>query len=117
VFPNFVIQQTHNAIAVRQFLPRGTGETDLNWIYLGYADDTPEMRTRRVKQLNLVGPAGFVSMEDGCIGGFVERGAAAASEETSILEMGGTGTETQDTRTTEAAVRGFWKLWRGMVGH
>jgi len=117
VFPNFVIQQTHNALAVRQFLPRGTGETDLNWIYLGYADDTPEMRARRVKQLNLVGPAGFVSMEDGCIGGFVERGAAAASEETSILEMGGTGTATQDTRTTEAAVRGFWKLWRGMVGH
>lgn len=112
IFPSFVFQQTHNVLGIRQFLPRGTGETDLNWIYVGYADDAPEMRTRRLRQLNLVGPAGFVSMEDGCIGGFVERGAAAADDQCAIVEMGGHGTATQETRTTEAAVRGFWKLWR-----
>ena len=116
IFPNFVMQKTHNAMAIRQFVPRGVVETDLNWIYLGYADDGEELRRRRLKQLNLAGPAGFVSMEDGCIGGFVERGAAAASGETSILEMGGAGTETQDTRATEAGIRGFWRLWRELVG-
>jgi anthranilate 1,2-dioxygenase large subunit/terephthalate 1,2-dioxygenase oxygenase component alpha subunit len=115
IFPSFVFQQTHNVLGVRQFLPRGTGETDLHWIYLGYADDTPEMRTRRLRQLNLVGPAGFVSMEDGCIGGFVERGAAAAADCAAIVEMGGRDTATQETRTTEAAIRGFWKLWRAMM--
>lgn len=115
IFPSFVFQQTHNVIGVRQFLPRGTGQTDLNWIYLGYADDDAAMRARRLRQLNLVGPAGFVSMEDGCIGGFVERGAAAAREQSAIVEMGGHGTATEETRTTEAAVRGFWKLWREMM--
>jgi anthranilate 1,2-dioxygenase large subunit/terephthalate 1,2-dioxygenase oxygenase component alpha subunit len=30
--------------------------------------------------------------------------------------MGGVGTETQPTRATEAAVRGFWKEWRGLMG-
>ena len=102
-------------MAVRQFVPRGVSRTDLNWIYLGYADDSPEMRARRLRQLNLAGPAGFVSMEDGCIGGFVERGVAAAGEQSSVLEMGGTEAASQPTRATEASVRGFWKRWRAVM--
>lgn len=116
VFPNFVMQRTQNVIAVRHFLPRGVDRTDLHWIYLGYTDDTPEMRTRRLRHLNLTGPAGYVSLEDGCIGGFVARGTAAAAAQSSIMEMGGAGTEGQDTRATESAIRGFWRLWRAMVG-
>jgi phenylpropionate dioxygenase-like ring-hydroxylating dioxygenase large terminal subunit len=115
VFPNFVMQRTQNVMAVRHFLPRGPDKTDLHWIFLGYADDTQELRKSRLRQLNLAGPAGYVSMEDGCIGGFVERGAAAARDQTSILEMGGTDTKGQDTRATEAAIRGFWRFWRGLL--
>ena len=69
-----------------------------------------------MKQLNLAGPAGFVSMEDGCIGNFVERGAAAAPGGVTLLEMGGDGIESQETRATETAVRGFWHVWRQMMG-
>ena len=116
VFPSFAMQRTYNVMAIRQFVPRGVDKTDLNWIYLGYADDTPSLRRRRLKQLNLAGPAGFVSMEDGCIGNFVERGAVAAPQGVSLLEMGGGGTESQDTRATETAIRGFWKMWRGIMG-
>jgi phenylpropionate dioxygenase-like ring-hydroxylating dioxygenase large terminal subunit len=116
VFPSFAMQRTYNVMAIRQFVPRGVDKTDLNWIYLGYADDTPELRRRRLKQLNLAGPAGFVSMEDGCIGNFVERGSVAAPKGVSLLEMGGGGTESQDTRATETAIRGFWRVWRGIMG-
>lgn len=116
VFPSFAMQRTYNVMAIRQFVPRGVDKTDLNWIYLGYADDAPELRRRRLKQLNLAGPAGFVSMEDGCIGNFVERGAVAAPQGVSLLEMGGAGTESQDTRATETAIRGFWKMWRAIMG-
>ena len=55
-------------------------------------------------------------MEDGCIGGFVERGIATSEDASSILQMGGAGIASQSTRATEAAVRGFWTLWRRMVG-
>ncbi len=116
VFPTFVLQQVRNCIAVRHFVPRGLETTDLNWTYLGFADDPPDLRQLRLRQLNLVGPAGYVSMEDGCVGGFVQRGVAAAGTEQSVVEMGGAAAETQDTRATEAAVRGFWKLWRTTVG-
>src|SRR3954469_9244454 len=84
VFPSFAMQRTYNVMAIRQFVPRGVDRTDLNWIYLGYADDPPALRRRRLKQLNLAGPAGFVSMEDGCIGNFVERGAAASPSGVSL---------------------------------
>ena len=116
VFPAFILQQIHNSLAVRQVLPKGIGATDLNWTYIGFTDDTPEMRRRRLKQSNLIGPAGLVSMEDGCVGGFVQRGIAAAGDEEAIVEMGGHGAESQDTRTTEASVRGFWKQYRAHMG-
>jgi hypothetical protein len=70
------------------------------------------MNRRRLKQQNLVGPAGFVSMEDGCVGGFVQRGIAAAEDELSVIEMGGSAAESQTGRATEASVRGFWKAYR-----
>src|SRR6266481_818327 len=112
VFPTFVLQQIQNCLAVRQVVPKGPGAMELHWTYFGFEDDTPEMSRRRLRQLNLVGPAGYVSMEDGCVGGFVQRGAAAASDEVSIVNMGGEGAESDDTRATEASVRGFWKAYR-----
>ena len=116
VFPSFAMQRTNNVLAIRQFVPKGIDSTDLNWVYLGYEDDTPELRKLRLKQLNLAGPAGFVSMEDGCIGNFVERGSVAAPDGVTLLEMGGAGVESQDTRATETAVRGFWQMWRRLMG-
>ena len=50
------------------------------------------------------------------VGGFVQRGIAAAADETSVVEMGGVGAETQETRATEASVRGFWKAYRMHMG-
>ena len=112
IFPGFVLQQIQNAIAVRQILPRGIEHTELNWTYIGFADDTPELRRMRLKQSNLVGPAGFVSMEDGCVGGFVQRGIAGASDSEAVLEMGGEEAVSSESRVTEASVRGFWKAYR-----
>jgi phenylpropionate dioxygenase-like ring-hydroxylating dioxygenase large terminal subunit len=116
VFPGFVLQQIHNCLAVRQIVPKGPHEMDLHWTYLGFEDDTPDLRKLRLKQANLVGPAGYVSMEDGCVGGFVRRGIAAASDEEAIVEMGGDEVESQATRATEVSVRGFWKAYRTTMG-
>ena len=116
VFPGFVLQQIQNCLAVRQVLPQGIAATDLNWTYLGFTDDTPAMKKLRLKQNNMVGPAGYVSMEDGAVGGFVQRGIAGAAAEQAIVEMGGDSVATQDGRATEASVRGFWKQYRALMG-
>jgi anthranilate 1,2-dioxygenase large subunit len=115
-FPTFILQQIQNAIAVRQIVPRGVDRTDLHWTLLGFAEDTPEQRLIRLKQANLVGPAGYISMEDGCVGGFVQRGIAGAADEEAVIEMGGAGTDSSESRVTEASVRGFWKAYRAQMG-
>ena len=116
VFPGFVLQQILNSVVVRQILPRGTDQTALLWTYLGFDTDTPEQRRSRLKQSNLIGPAGYVSMEDGFVGNLVQRGVAGASNHCAVLEMGGTTAESCDGRVTEAAVRGFWKAYRAGTG-
>jgi anthranilate 1,2-dioxygenase large subunit/terephthalate 1,2-dioxygenase oxygenase component alpha subunit len=116
VFPGFVLQQINNCLAIRQTLPTGVGTMDLNWTYIGFADDPPDLRAMRLRQANLVGPAGYVSLEDGAVGGFVQRGIASADDILSVVEMGGHDAESQETRATEASVRGFWKAYRGFMG-
>jgi phenylpropionate dioxygenase-like ring-hydroxylating dioxygenase large terminal subunit len=117
IFPGLVLQQIHNCLAVRQVVPKGIDRMELLWTYFGFADDSPEMNKRRLKQQNLVGPAGFVSMEDGCVGGFVQRGIAAAGDKVSVVEMGGDQAESQATRATESSVRGFWKAYRRLMDY
>ncbi len=82
-----------------------------------FEDDTPELREMRLRQANLVGPAGYVSMEDGCVGGFVQRGIDGASDARSVIEMGGDGTTSSASRVTEASIRGFWKAYRKAMGY
>jgi anthranilate 1,2-dioxygenase large subunit len=116
VFPGFVLQQIQNSVAVRQILPRAVDNTKLNWTYLGFTEDTDEQRLARLKQANLIGPAGYVSMEDGCIGGFVQRGIAGAGSEFATLQMGGEAAASSESRVTEASVRGFWQAYRDAMG-
>lgn len=115
VFPGFVLQQIQNCLAVRQVLPKGVGRSELNWTYIAYTDDTLAQRRARLKQCNLVGPAGFISMEDGVVGNFVHRGTAGAQEHAGVIEMGGDDAVSSDGRATEASVRGFWKAYRACM--
>ncbi|MGW0082137.1 Rieske 2Fe-2S domain-containing protein [Streptomyces sp. NPDC003393] len=116
VSPGFVLQQIQNSVAVRQVLPTGVDSTDLHWTYLGFEDDTEEQQLIRLKQSNLVGPAGYVSMEDGAIGGFVQRGIAGAGNEFATVQMGGDQATSSESRVTEASIRGFWKVYREAMG-
>jgi phenylpropionate dioxygenase-like ring-hydroxylating dioxygenase large terminal subunit len=115
VYPSFALAHIYNCIAVRQIVPKGPGMTHLLWTFVGFPDDTPELLRMRMRQCNLFGPAGFVAMEDGAVGNFVQRGAARASEYSAVVEMGGSGIESSESRASEASVRGFWKAWRNAM--
>jgi hypothetical protein len=115
VFPGFVLQAIHNSLAVRQILPKNARQTDLVWTLIGFTDDDERLQTLRMKHANLVGPAGYVSMEDGAVGGFVQRGTAAAACQSSVVMMGGTSTSTSSSRASENSIRGFWKFYRTLV--
>lgn len=115
VFPGFVLQQIQNAIAIRQVSPTSVNTTELHWTYLGFESDDEAMVELRLKQSNLAGPGGYVSMEDGAVGAFVQRGITGTDEDDSVVLMGGEDVESQNFRATETSVRGFWKKYRALV--
>jgi phenylpropionate dioxygenase-like ring-hydroxylating dioxygenase large terminal subunit len=116
VFPGFVLQQIMNCLAVRQVLPKGVGSTELVWTLFGYQSDDERMTGRRLGQANLVGPAGYISLEDGAATGFVQRGVAGASSRASVVEMGGRSVESSESRVNETSVRGLWRQYRRHMG-
>jgi len=116
VFPGFVLQQIRNCLAVRRVVPQGLERTELVWTCFGFVDDDAEMTERRMRQSNLIGPSGLISMEDGAATGFVQRGIRGAGDKGSVVEMGGSGTSSEESRVSEAAVRGFWKTYRRHMG-
>ena len=116
VFPGFVLQQIMNSLAVRQVVPRGVRETELVWTCFGYADDDETMLERRMKQANLIGPAGYISMEDGAATAFVQRGIEGASDRAAFVEMGGRDAGSSESRVSETSVRGLWQAYRRHMG-
>jgi len=116
IFPNLAIQFTLNSLAVRFFVPRGVDKTELFWFYVGYEDDDEAQTAMRVMQGNLTGAAGLVSLEDGCINEFVQRGTHGSEMEMGLAEMGGQEVESSDaSRATETAIRGFWTGYRKIM--
>ena len=116
VFPGMVLQQVRNTIAVRVIRPRGVDKSELEWIHLGFDTDDEAMTERRLRQGNLIGPAGYIAMEDGFVGGFVQRALHYNDDGAGIVMMGGHEADSQPFKTSEASIRGFWKHYRMLMG-
>ncbi|PHS73533.1 MAG: Rieske (2Fe-2S) protein [Cycloclasticus sp.] len=114
IFPSMVLQQIHNTLAVRQILPKGVNQFELIFHFFGYEDDTPELRSERIRQMNLVGPAGYISMEDGEATELVQNAIKGDSNHHSLMAMGEDGDE--GTLLTEAVLRSYWKGYRDIMG-
>ncbi len=117
VFPSSVFVQISNSLAIRQIWPRGVEEFDVFQTMIGYADDPPEMKRHRLRQANLVGPAGLVSMEDGEAIEIAHRATKPEPERNSVIELGGAGMiSDRDYRVTDVPLRGFWSYYAELLG-
>lgn len=109
IFPNLLIQQIANCLAVRQSVTHAPNAFEIVWTLFGYADDDEEMQMIRMKQSNLVGPAGLISMEDGEAVEIVQDAVIRDGKKTSVLAMGGVHAGSVDHMITEAPIIGFWE--------
>ena len=117
IFPQLVIQQIHNTLVARQLLPKGAGNFELVFHFFGYEDDTPELREMRLLQTNLVGPAGYISMEDTEATELVQRGTVRDGDKTSYMGMGLDAPDKTDTNITESLIRRFWAGYQNAMGY
>jgi salicylate 5-hydroxylase large subunit len=115
-WPNLILQQQSNTLATRQIVPRGPEAFDLNWTFFGYADDDEEMTERRLRQANLMGPGGLVSMDDGEIIARAQQGFRHAVDAAGINEMGGRDYADAEHMVTDVALRAFYRGYRRVMG-
>ena len=116
LWPNLIIQQQSNTLAMRQLIPRGPEAFELAWTFFGYADDTEEMTQRRLRQANLMGPAGLVSTDDSEVMKLSQDGIASYPEAMGILDMGGRDTRDTEHMVTETAIRAFYAYYCEVMG-
>jgi hypothetical protein len=116
IFPCLVVQQISNTLAARQIVPKGPDAFELIFTFFGYEDDDEEMRAMRIKQANLVGPAGFISLEDGHAIELVQQAIVRDREASSFIELGGRDIGSQAHLVTESSIRGFWQHYRELMG-
>lgn len=117
IFPNLMLGQVANTFQTRHVRPKGNGEFELFWTYFGFEDDDEQAIEGKLRQSNFVGPAGYISLEDGEAGRLVQTGAASRPDDASFVEMGGRGEmDDIDSLSTEVAVRAFWKRYATAMG-
>ena len=112
IFPSVMFQRLSNTLATRQIRPKSPDEFELYWTVFGYQDDDDELRAMRMKQSNMMGPGGLISMEDGESGVLGQRAVTGNRDGFSVIKMGGDGPiDDQTTVLTEVPIRGFWRFY------
>ena len=117
IFPSIIIQAQSNTLATRHVIPKGIGKHELIWTFFGYEDDDEDLTTQRLRQSNLMGAAGYVTLDDAEALEFSQLGVNhAASDAAAVLDLGGHDVESGDHLVTESPIRGFYYRYRDIMG-
>ena len=115
LFPSVIIQQQVNSLSTRHIQPVAPGVFDFVWTHFGFADDSPEMKRRRLRQANLFGPAGYVSADDGEVIEFAQQGFEANDGARAVSELDGRDVKPTEHMVTETLIRGMFEYWRTVM--
>ena len=115
IWPNLIVQQQSNTLALRQIRPREVGSFELYWTFFGYANDSQEMQTRRLRQANLMSSAGLVSAEDSEVIKLAQEAIEQYVEDSGQVILDGRGTADTPHMVTEVAIRAFYKYYREVM--
>lgn len=76
LWPMTTIVKHMDVINIRYAFPRSPDETEVHYAYFAHQNDSPELYDHRVRQAsNLLGPSGFISLEDGAVFNRVHEGS------------------------------------------
>jgi anthranilate 1,2-dioxygenase large subunit len=116
IWPNLIVQREMNTLGIRQIVPTGPHEFIMKWTMFGFEGDSEEMTRHRLRQGNLMGPAGFLGLEDNEAIKFVQDGMQRVPDGAHVVELDPqTAYGTSDTLISEAAIRGMYRHWREVM--
>jgi anthranilate 1,2-dioxygenase large subunit len=117
IWPNLIIQREMNTLGVRQIVPTGPHEFIMKWTMFGFEGDDEEMTRHRLRQGNLMGPAGFLGLEDNEAIKFVQDGMQRVPNGLHLVELDpAVEAGTADNLISESAIRAMYQHWRREMG-
>lgn len=117
IWPNLIVQREMNTLGIRQIIPTGPHEFIMKWTMFGFEGDTDEMVRHRLRQGNLMGPAGFLGLEDNEAIKFVQDGMRNVPGGEHVVKLDpAVEAGTSDTLISEAAIRAMYRHWRQEMG-
>jgi anthranilate 1,2-dioxygenase large subunit len=116
IWPNLIVQREMNTLGIRQIVPTGPHEFIMKWTMFGFAGDDAAMTRHRLRQGNLMGPAGFLGLEDNEAIKFVQDGMRSVPGGQHLVKLDpDTPAGTSDTLISEAAIRAMYRHWRAAM--
>ena len=113
IWPNLIIQREMNTLGIRHIVPTGPHEFIMKWTMFGFEDDDEEMTRHRLRQGNLMGPAGFLGLEDNEAIKFVQDGMQRVPNGKHLVKLDPANPAgTSETVISESAIRAMYKYWR-----
>ena len=108
IFPTSLFTCIRNSWSCRRIIPTSPGTTEIEYTWFGYEGESEFEHECRKKQSNLLGPAGYIALEDAEVLTMTQN--AISRGDTSYIEFGGAGIEeSSDHFNSEATVRAFWE--------
>ena len=87
IWPNLIVQREMNTLGVRQIVPDGPHEFIMKWTMFGFEGDDEDMTRHRLRQGNLMGPAGFLGLEDNEAIKFVQDGMRHVPDGSHLVKL------------------------------
>jgi anthranilate 1,2-dioxygenase large subunit len=115
IWPNLIVQRELNTLGIRHIVPNGPHSMIMLWTMFGYETDDEEMTRHRLRQGNLMGPSGFLGLEDNEAIKFVQEGVRRSPSERGVVKLGGDRTGSASL-IDESAIRGMYGYYRKAMG-
>jgi anthranilate 1,2-dioxygenase large subunit len=116
IWPNLIVQREMNTLGVRHIVPNGPNSFVMMWTMFGYEDDSDEMTRHRLRQGNLMGPSGFLGLEDNEALRFTQEGIGKSSSQRSVIKLDAGNVGTAQSLISEAAIRAMYRHYREVMG-
>ena len=116
IWPNLIVQRELNTLGVRHIVPNGPNSMIMIWTMFGYEGDSDEMTSHRIRQGNLMGPSGFLGLEDNEAIKFMQEGVRRSTSGAGVLKLGGDAAGTTVSLIDESAIRAMYQHYRAEMG-
>jgi len=116
IWPNLIVQRELNTLGIRHIVPRGPNALDMYWTMFGYEDDNEEITNHRLRQGNLMGPSGYLGVDDNEAIRFLQDGLRRSLSDRGIVMLDPGKEGDTDTLISEASIRSLYRHYRGVMG-